>query len=77
MAEVAVNKAAVSGTKASLPKSLVSQRDDKRRVPMNIVIYVIGTTERSQQSCGFKDKGKWFDQQEKRSALLATNQAYA
>jgi hypothetical protein len=44
---------------------------------MNIVFYVIGATERSQQSCGFEDEGKWFDQHEKLSALLATNQAYA
>lgn len=44
---------------------------------MNIVVYVIGATERSQQSCGFNDEGKWFDQQEKAMALLATNQAYA
>jgi hypothetical protein len=53
------------------------QRDDKRRVPMNIVFYVIGATEHSQQSCGFNGKGKWFDQQEKTESLLATNRAYA
>lgn len=64
-------------TKASLPKALMLQRDDKRRVPMNIVVYVIGATERSQQSCSFNDEGKWFDQQEKAMPLLATNRAYA
>jgi len=57
--EVAVNKAVASMPKVSLPKSLVLQRDDKRRVPMNIVVYVIGATERSQQSCSFNDEGKF------------------